>query len=90
MGTVCPKCGTHQAFVSNITADGKPPRTGNDVIIRVLACGHRLGAAEYVKYEERRAKILVAKAEAIEKITAEANTKLAAAFTDVLEAKEAA
>lgn len=59
MGTFCPECKTHQAFVRNVTADGGPVTKDNPVLARVLGCGHTLSGGAHRVYIERCTEIRV-------------------------------
>ena len=50
MGAVCPYCGTHQAFVVTITADGQGAEKASEVLGRKLACGHTIGGQHYTEF----------------------------------------
>lgn len=65
MGILCPICGTHQGFVRNLTADGKPATHTDDVVARELACGHVIGGPEYRAYVDTVHRIDVDAAEKI-------------------------
>lgn len=53
MGLTCPHCGTHQAIVQNLAASGQTVEKAEDVLIKVLACGHSFGTEEFNEYARK-------------------------------------
>lgn len=68
MGITCPKCGTHKAIVQNITADGSPAVKAEDVLIKVLECGHTFGNEEFNEYAKKVKELDVEMSNTISKV----------------------
>jgi predicted nucleic-acid-binding Zn-ribbon protein len=57
MGTKCPECGEHAAYISAITATGEQAKKPEDIIARKLSCGHIVGNTDYNEYRKQLAAI---------------------------------
>jgi hypothetical protein len=80
MGTFCPTCHTHQAQIRIITADGLPPRKPEDVVARVLACGHTIGSEHYAAYVKAVNEIDAVRHQKMADLTEQATAAKAAAW----------
>lgn len=85
MGVDCPQCGTHQAIVRNITADGESPKKASDVMARKLACGHVIGGEKYNEYVKKVNEINTASAAQKQAIDDEASSKKAGLWKAIAE-----
>lgn len=90
MGMFCPECGTRQAVVANITADGVGARKAEDVIAHRLACGHVVGGEDYTEFINKADAIRQETRDSILRIQARAKGKVAALWKNMsAESKEA-
>lgn len=90
MGMFCPECGTRQAVVANITADGVGARKAEDVIAHRLACGHVVGGEDYTEFIKQAEAIRQETQDIILKIRNRAKGKVAALWKNMsAESKEA-
>ena len=58
MGAYCPVCGLYKPCVQVLTADGTPPRKGEDGVITVLGCGHTFGKDEFQEHQKNVAGLM--------------------------------
>lgn len=76
MGKNCPICGAYSPIRRNITHDSRPAIKASDVIASELACGHRVGGEDFMKYEAARKTILAEQVEKVNAIENETKNKL--------------
>lgn len=82
MGAECPHGHGRQKIVRNITVDGRPPHSSNDIIARKLACGCVLESGLFEEFQEAVSNVKEWKAKQVAGIEKETARRMGRAYKE--------